>query len=72
MRRKKTIIYAIELVEFTPDEGLPHTAYAQKIAAFEWEKDALDFTKDRENIMLIDDEGNVLKDASIEISKLEG
>jgi hypothetical protein len=65
------MIFAIELIEVTPDEGLPHIVYTRKIASFEWEKDAIEFTKDQDNMMLIDDEGEVLKDASIEISKLE-
>lgn len=65
------MIIAIALFEVMPDEGLPHVVYTDKIATFEHEHDAMSFVKSRSDVILVDNEGKILKNANIQITYFE-
>lgn len=60
------MIYAISLCQTDmAEDNFDQVIYTSKVASFEYEHPAMEFAEGKDDIMLIDDAGRILKDASI-------
>ena len=60
------MIYAIELELFDTEEGRKFVT-TSKVASFDYESYAVEFAKGNDAIMLISDDGEILKQAMLDV-----